>query len=146
MKKLLRYLIGGKVTAPPPIQTRVEPAHELAMKAVVRRRKENARIEAKGSASGVSSSPVVSEQAAPARQAVIRRNGEEVPFSPPREALRKQADTTANSARVSPEGAIHRTTHQLADLAMYTREPRKPGPEPTPRTRHQLADIGGALE
>lgn len=144
MKKLLRYLIGGKVTAPPPIQTRIEPAHELAMKAVVRRRKENARIEAKGGASGVSCSPVVSVQAAPAGQAVIRRNGEEVAFSPPREALRKLADATANSARISPEGAIHRATHQLADLAMYTRAPAKPGPRP--RTRHQLADIGGALE
>lgn len=144
MKKLLRYLIGGKVTAPPPTQTRIEPAHELAMKAVVRRRSESAKIEARGDASGVSSSPVVSKQSAAAGQAVIRRNSGEVSFSPLGGGLWKHAGTTASFARVSPEGAGHKATHKLADLAMYTRGPAKPGPRP--RTRHQLADIGGALE
>lgn len=146
MKKLLRYLIGGKVTAPPPIQARIEPAHQLAMKAVVRRRSENVKNEAKGDTSRGSGSPVGLRQMAPAEEGVIRRNGGEAALSPPQEERRV---TMASPARVNSIGVARKARHQLADIAMYSRVVAKPAPapapKPKPRVRHRLADIGGAL-
>lgn len=146
MKKLLRYLIGGRAKAAPPLQTRIEPAHELAMKAVVRRRSESAKIEARGDASGGGRSPVVSRQVAPIGEGVIRRSGGEAAVSPPREERR--ATTATLPSRVSPVVVSGKARHQLADLAMYSRLPAKPAPAPQPKAKpritHRLADIGGA--
>ncbi|TAJ92134.1 MAG: hypothetical protein EPO41_14595 [Reyranella sp.] len=59
MKKILRYLMGDK-GSPPSVQKRFVPAHELALKAVVRRRGENGSGDSETQAT--SALPAVAEQ------------------------------------------------------------------------------------
>lgn len=146
MKRLLRFLIGGKGKAPLPNQARIEPAHELAMKAVVRRRGAVARSEARAASSGNSGSSVVSGEVTLAVEDVIRRKDQETPFSPLGGAEREQGGARVAPSLVSPGRGARKAMHQLADIAMYGRVMAKPRPKPKARLKHQLADIGGALE
>ncbi len=138
MKKLLRYLLGGK-RKPPPQPKRVEPAHELALKAVARRRSGKANGEVILEAPLIAESPAVAQQRTSSGDAA-REGSPSVALQLRARSERRKERKLRRRGRAALQNLDAeyngKVAHALADIGMFARELR------TPRVRHHLAEIG----